>query len=77
MNKYNIYFEIASKKMQIIIEASDKYQAENILREDILNIHKIQLIEGIEPTLEEVQNKQKNMFGDDPVDFLKNTFGMK
>ena len=70
-NKYKVFFEFRGKKMMIETEASDRYDAEFIVK-NMLQIHQVRLAAGIEPT--EQYNKQYN---DDYVDSLKNMFGMK
>ena len=72
MNKYTIYFEIYGKKMKASIEAYSENDAENILREEKLDIKKIHLVEGKEP-----ERTLRDDINNDSVDFLKGMFGIK
>ena len=72
MNKYTIYFEIYGKKMKASIEAYSENDAENILREEKLDIKKIQLVEGKEP-----ERMLHDDINNDSVDFLKGMFNIK
>jgi len=63
MNKYEVYYIWRDKKFREIVEAKDKYAAENIII-DKLEIVKVELREGTEPE----QNKNYDKF--DPSDIM-------
>jgi len=69
MNEYTIYFNFFGKKMKHTIEATDKYEAEDKLKDKII-IDSIKLINGAEPS--PTSQPFPNMGGLDP---LKDVFG--
>ena len=71
MNKYKVYFQFFGKKMQSIIEAEPKYDAEEQVAEK-LHIVRCDLIEGIEePETFYSERERENLQS------LKDMFGFK
>jgi hypothetical protein len=71
VNNYKVYFEFLGKKMQMSVDAVNRYDAEDIVRNKII-IHSVKLIEGQEKSesmSEEMQSEN--------VEFLKGMFGFK
>ena len=64
---YKVYFEIFDKKMQYLVNADSKSDAENIIRNKII-FHKIYE--------QEDTNSLGNVVNEFGLDALKNLFGM-
>ena len=67
MNTYKLYFNFFGKKMKYEIEAYDKYEAEELLRDKII-IDSVKLTNGTEPSPQQFPNT-------DGLDSLKDIFG--
>jgi len=69
MNKYKVYFEFLNKKMQMTVSATDRYDAEDVVKDKIIFHAENMCSDNFESF-----NKEMNS---ENLEFLKGMFGIK